>query len=356
MKLFISFASCLLLATALADVTVANGGTLNLSDPLAANGGAATSSVVFNPNFGTSVIRAGMGALNLTDVNFTGVSPTYLVGAGTIFNVNVGNKAPALTGKAGDLHITANSDGGTLKIKTTVAITNVGTATAKNVLATVYLSDDATLDPADTQLAVLKLADYVPGATKLRKGETLSIPIKRKVPTAVASFLEGKYLIAVLTANKPGSTAGTSTDANLSSATVTGILRTGTLADLTLTAKVASTFNTTLPTSGKPYQTDAIVPTGNLKVATTGEIFTLLSGEEIQVQPGDELIVSVGTSLHAVTENAWNLSGGGTLDLKAGATAQFSQTATDSIITITTPASTASVPANEVIIGPIHLP
>lgn len=336
------------------------GGTLSLGRPqtpsnvsVAAYGG----SVAFTGATATTVSASSV--LNLGSAK--GGVGSLILGPGVGYI-----KAPALTGSAGDLKITASADGNTLSVRTKVAITNKGWAAAKHVLADVYLSDDATLDTAvDTKLTTLKLTDYVPDAAKLRRGETISLPIKRKVPTAAASFLEGKYLIAVLLCDAPKQPNVSITSVGemmvVSSVGTNGVLNWTTVAvapalsDLVLTAKEASTIVVDRPTS-KVYSTDAIVPTGSLKNAGSGLDREILPGDLVEVQPGDTLQMVAGTTLRSVTGSAWDTTAGA-LNMEPGASAPAYLRLTDKVTTLSAPKDVTEVtPTNQVIIGPIHLP
>ena len=219
-------------------------------------------------------------------------------------------KYPVLSGKAGDLKITTNADDSVLRVKATVSVSNTGTKTAKNVVATVYLSDDAVLDAADTQVGVVKLADYAPGGGKLRKGETLSLPVKHKVPKAAAEFLEGKYLIAVLSAKDPS------------------VAATGGAVASSGVASVSEPAGATILTLNNP---EAVPPTSVTGMPTG--TWTLAPGE-----------VTTGSVLGTVTAGTLVTTTVGTL-------------VTTTVGTI--PPMTALpvvTPANYVIIGPIKLP
>lgn len=166
-------------------------GTINVAVNQVNQGGLLSATTTYN---GATLISVGMVAGGFT-LNGDG---TFIFAATNLNHA----KAPALSGSAGDLKITTTDGGNMTRVKTLLSLGNTGTKAAKNVTATVYLSDDNKLDASDTKIKTLHLKDYAPDA-KLAKGQTLSLPIKQKVPTAIASYLEGKYIIAVLEADSP---------------------------------------------------------------------------------------------------------------------------------------------------------
>lgn len=115
--------------------------------------------------------------------------------------------APGLFGSVDGLHLKTNANSGITHIKATVTLHNSSNTALHHVTATVYVSDDNTLSADDTKVTTLNLSDYV-SKGRIGKFKTLSLPLKQKVPTVMASYLEGKYLIVVLSADELG-TAGT---------------------------------------------------------------------------------------------------------------------------------------------------
>ena len=74
----------------------------------------------------------------------------------------------------------------------TLTVENQGTGKAKGVPITLYLSSDATLDPADTRLpAKLEVRGLAPGAERVVR-----------VAVEAAGAVSGLYLIAVIDPNK----------------------------------------------------------------------------------------------------------------------------------------------------------
>ena len=101
------------------------------------------------------------------------------------------------------LQLKDTKSGNSARVKATVDLINTSSTALRNVTATVYLSDDDTLSADDTTLLTLSLADYVPKG-KIGKHQTLTLPLNHKVPSALASYLNGKYLIVVLRADNLG--------------------------------------------------------------------------------------------------------------------------------------------------------
>ena len=235
-------------------------------------------------------------------------------------------------------------------MKTTATVINTGNKTAKGVTATVYLSDDAVLDAADTKVATLALADLLPASHgKIGKGESVSLPIKDKVPAALAEGLKGKHLIVVLSA-----TNGTLADAESS----------GTA------AAVNGNYGVIYP--GLGYGTVQVTGTSN-STATgilsmkLGDTFTVTDGGILTDALGGEWTVQPGGVLNPVTGGIL-LKQGGTTTLIAGSklTLATGQTviletwpvnATSApVVTGGTTTGVATVPTNEIVIGPITLP
>lgn len=113
--------------------------------------------------------------------------------------------AIGLTGSISNLKIKPSANGSTLKVKATVSVANNNLSAVKHVGATVYLSADGTLSDDDMKLITLDLADFVVKG-KIGKGKTVSFPISKKVPSVLAAYLEGKYIIVVPSVD--GQTAG----------------------------------------------------------------------------------------------------------------------------------------------------
>ena len=138
-----------------------------------------------------------------------GAVSAQTVDLATKFNPNgpliVAAGALGLTGGISNLKIKPNADGSTLKVKATVSVTNNDSSAVKHVGATVYLSADGTLSDDDMKLITLNLADFV-AKGKIGQGKTVSFPISKKVPSVLASYLEGKYIIVVPSVD--GQTAG----------------------------------------------------------------------------------------------------------------------------------------------------
>ncbi len=369
-----------------------SGGTLGLgSSSTAANASVTNASGVLNIRGATTTGNAGTltGATlsngTLSAINFNG--GVLQSGAGTLaltgsntYSGATSLKFPVLSGSAGDLKITTTPDGNLLRVKTAVAVSNTGTKAAKNVTATVYLSDDAVLDADDTKLATLKLADYFSGVTKLARGQTLSLPIKHKVPAAVASVLEGKYLIVVLDADSASLASlatlslGATTTANFAGNFVQtpaipltggGIPTFGTASTggtLTLTATGVNTFrvNTSvIPSSGAVGTVGSIA---SLQTASTGNLLGIVAGTTVTAQPGDVLTLAGGNTLTAVSQGTWRTVAGSQLTIMANVTLAsgvltgVTTPPISAVVPTTTVPIVAATPKNEVIIGPIKLP
>ena len=174
---------------------------------------------------GAASTRANPETFNLTFANAT-TSPITLVAddgkvitvtTGTGFSIFPGGKVfsfpevsttPGLFGSVNDLQFKKTRSGSADRLKAIVSLLNGSSAALHNVTATVYLSDDNTLSADDTTLITLKLSDDIPKG-KIGKHKALSLPLNHKVPSMLASYLNGKYLIVVLGADDLGTLPST---------------------------------------------------------------------------------------------------------------------------------------------------
>jgi hypothetical protein len=111
----------------------------------------------------------------------------------------------ALTGHVQDLELKYNADQTRLKVHATVSLHNNLDTALDHLTARVYVSDHPAFRPADLLLSDVKIAAYLPDG-KLAKHETVTLPIKRGVSSAMASYLDGKYLHVVV--SRDGETVG----------------------------------------------------------------------------------------------------------------------------------------------------
>ena len=75
--------------------------------------------------------------------------------------------------------------------------------TLRGVTVTAYLSEDNLLDADDTKLVTLSLDKYFP-KDKIGKGQVRRVSFDQKLPTALATALQGKFLIVNLEAANAG--------------------------------------------------------------------------------------------------------------------------------------------------------
>lgn len=101
---------------------------------------------------------------------------------------------------------------GSLKVRGTLTIANHGAVAAKDVYATVYLSDDKTFD-AEDEVYTIDLADYNKGKGKLKAGSQIVIPLSKKVSSFLASMIDGQYVIVQF--NAKNNTPNTSDNHNV---------------------------------------------------------------------------------------------------------------------------------------------
>ena len=121
-----------------------------------------------------------------------------------VFSFSPVSATPGLFGSVDDLQFKPTKSGGSARVKAIVSLLNGSDTALRNVTATVYLSNDNTLSADDTTLFTLRLSDEVPSG-KIGKHKILSLPLNEKVPAMLASYLNGKYLIVVLSADNLGS-------------------------------------------------------------------------------------------------------------------------------------------------------
>ena len=114
---------------------------------------------------------------------------------------------PDLSGSLSDLSIKPIKGGTLIKVAAVVTLKNSGSATARAVAATVYLSSTATLKAGEQPLAKLELATYRDGNGKVKPGVKVSIPLQYKLSPLLAAGLSGQYLIVVLSAEDYSKTA-----------------------------------------------------------------------------------------------------------------------------------------------------
>ncbi len=139
----------------------------------------------------TNTAQGGIVAI----VNQNGGSTTY------------STLTPGLFGNVDDLQFKTTKSGET-RAKAGVLLINTSATSLRNVTATVYLSDDNTLSADDTKIVTLDLSDY-DAKGKVGKHSTVSLPFNYKVPSVLKSYLNGKYLIIVLSADNLGTIATT---------------------------------------------------------------------------------------------------------------------------------------------------
>ena len=98
-----------------------------------------------------------------------------------------------VTGSLDNFHIKTLSSG-SLKVLGKLTLANHGAVAAKDVYATVYLSDDKTFDPED-EVYTINLADYNNGKGKLKAGSQIVLPLSKKVSSFLAGMITGQYVI-----------------------------------------------------------------------------------------------------------------------------------------------------------------
>ena len=162
----------------------------------------------------TTANTARSGTLTLGGTNtYTGTTTlnagTYNAGSlslpsGTTVGFNTSTD-PGLHGSVEGLQLKNTAKGDT-RVKADLVLSNTSSTVLHNVTATVYLSDDNTLSADDTTITTLNLSDYVPKG-KVGKHKIFALPFNYKVPSLVASYLSGKYLIVTLAADDLGSLA-----------------------------------------------------------------------------------------------------------------------------------------------------
>ena len=336
--------------------TVVNAGTLNTIGAL----GLGSAGASFT---GGTIVTNGDGTYTLTGVN-VGSGETTDTSGGTTGAASGGTyslhgdsltggktpKLPALSGNAGKLKVGTTADGSQIHVKTIAAVTNTGTKTAKGVTATVYLSDDAVLDAADTKVATLALADFLPASKgKIDKGETVSLPIKHKVPAALADALEGKYLIVVLSATNgtPGDAAnGTTAEVNGDDAVINPGTGYNTV-EVTGTTTGSVTGILWMESGDTFFVTD-----GGTLTDSMGGKWSVLPGGRLSPVAGGGVLLQQGNTATTVAASQLTLSTGQTVALGM---LTNSTTATP-VVTGGTTSTTAVMPTNEIIVGPIDLP
>jgi hypothetical protein len=104
----------------------------------------------------------------------------------------------ALSGRVKDLAIKADAERSLFHVSALLSLQNNTDLALKNLTAVVYVSADAKFHENDLKMAKLKLDSYLPDG-KVSKLATVSVPIKRKVSSSVASYLDGKYLVILVT-------------------------------------------------------------------------------------------------------------------------------------------------------------
>ncbi len=115
----------------------------------------------------------------------------------------VSSATAGLFGSVNDLQFKQTKSGSAARAKAVVSLFNGSDTALQNVTATVYVSNDNTLSADDTALFTLRLSDYGSGG-EIGKHKIFSLPLNEKVPTLLASYLNGKYLIVVLGADNLG--------------------------------------------------------------------------------------------------------------------------------------------------------
>ena len=123
--------------------------------------------------------------------------------SGQILSIGTVNTTSGLYGSVNGLNLKKTKSGSSTRVKATVGLQNTSGTALHNVTATVYLSADNTLSADDTKITTLNLSDYVTKG-KIGKHKTLDLPLNEKVPSLLASYLDGKYLIVVLSADDLG--------------------------------------------------------------------------------------------------------------------------------------------------------
>ena len=146
---------------------------------------------------GLAGTKAGSSELSFSSATQSTI--TTVVGNGVPVG---GTITPGLFGNVTDLNFKPTKSGAT-RAKATVALVNTSSTSLRNVTATVYLSDDNTLSSDDLQIAKLSLSDYV-AKGKVAKYGSFQLPFNYKVPSVLDSYLNGKYLIIVLSADNLG--------------------------------------------------------------------------------------------------------------------------------------------------------
>jgi hypothetical protein len=111
----------------------------------------------------------------------------------------------ALSGHVKDLHFKYNADQTRLHLRAMVSLHNNLDIALDHLTARVYVSDHAAYRQSDLVLADVKLANYLPEG-KIPQHETVTLPLKRGVSSALASYLDGKYLHILV--SKDGQTYG----------------------------------------------------------------------------------------------------------------------------------------------------
>ena len=147
----------------------------------------------------TTPIVAGVSDLILTNVS---PSEIVLITGNNDLPTASGNIVPGLFGSVNDLLFKTTKRGAT-RAKATLDLLNTSGTTLRNVTATVYLSDDNTLSADDLQIKKLDLSDYVHKG-KIARYNAINLPFNYKVPSVLDSYLNGKYLIVVLSADNLG--------------------------------------------------------------------------------------------------------------------------------------------------------
>ncbi len=167
-----------------------------------------------NPEtFNLTFANATTSPISLTAVDGKVIAVTTDTGfsvlpGGEVFSFASASSTPGLFGSVNDLQFKKTKSGNADRLKAIVSLLNGSDAALHNVTATVYLSNDNTLSADDTTLITLKLSDYIPKG-KIGKHKALSLPLNQKVPSMLASYLNGKYLIVVLSADDLGTLPST---------------------------------------------------------------------------------------------------------------------------------------------------
>jgi hypothetical protein len=103
----------------------------------------------------------------------------------------------ALAGHVEALQLKYNADQTRLNVHATVSLHNNTDSALNHLTAHLYVSEHPAFRSGDLLLANVKLADYLPEGL-IAKHETVTLPLKRTVSSAMASYLDGKYLHIVV--------------------------------------------------------------------------------------------------------------------------------------------------------------